>query len=104
MSLNNHENFLSRNVNRCPCLMHILSLIYDADICSLLLILEIISKSGMDSTQVYCLRVEEKTSCTIMCQSHLLLTLFSETKYECTLQSNTDFLLQLYKDAIENLA
>ena len=79
-----YKNFIPRKVYRCPCLMHIINLIYDADIHSLLMILEIISKSYMNSTQVFCLRVEEKTSCIIICQSHLILTLLSETKYEST--------------------
>ena len=52
----------------------------------------------MYPTQVFCLHLEEKTSCTKMCQSDLILTLLSETKYACTLQTNTDFLLQFYKD------
>ena len=66
-----YENFHPREVYRCLCLMHLANEIYDAD-----------SLSG-----------ENKTSCMIMCQAHFVITLLSETKYECTSQSDNDFLV-----------
>ena len=88
-----YENFIPRKVYRCPCLMHIVNEICDANIRSYSLILKTISKSCITPEQVFSLHVESKTSCMLMCQGHLILTLLSETEYECTSQSDNVFLV-----------
>ena len=57
------------------------------------LILETISISFIAEEQVFSLRVQNKTSCTLLCQGHLIITLLSDTKCECTSQSKSDFLV-----------
>ena len=71
----NYENFLPRKVYRCPCLMHIVNEICDANTCNYSLILETISKSCVAPGQVFNFHVENKTSCMLMCQVHLILIL-----------------------------
>ena len=73
--------------------MHIVNEIYDANIRSYSLILENFFKSCITPEQVFSLRVGNKTSCMLTCQAHLILTLLSEMKYECTSQSDNDLLV-----------
>ena len=73
--------------------MHVLNEMYDANIRSYLLILETISKSCIAPEQVFSLCEDNKTTCMLMCQEHLILTLLSDTKYKCTSQSGNDFLV-----------
>ena len=87
----NYENLIPNKFYRCPCLMHIVNEIYDANICTNSTILEFISKSVISPEPVFCLQVENKASCMLMCQAHLILTLLSETRYKCTSQNDTDF-------------
>ena len=56
--------------------------------------LEFLPKIVMALKQVFALRVQSKTSCMLMCQAHLILTLLSETKYLCTSQSDGDFFIE----------
>ena len=70
----NYENFLPRKVYSCLCLMHIVNEIYDANIFSYSLILETISKSCIAPKQVFSLCMENKMSCMLMHQVHLILT------------------------------
>ena len=73
--------------------MHVVNQIPDANICRYSLILETISISCIAEEQVFSLPVQNKTSCMLLCQAHLILTLLSETKYECTSQSESNFLV-----------
>ena len=86
-----YENFIPKKVYRCPCLTYVVNQIHDANIRSYQLILDAISKSCLVEEQVFSLRVENKTSCMLLCQAYLILIL-SEAKYECTSQSDSNFL------------
>ena len=83
---------------RCPCLMHLVHEISSKNIHSYLAILETISISCVTPEQFFSLHVENKTSCMIMCQVHLILTLLLETNYECASESDNVFFVILYKD------
>ena len=48
-----YENFIPRKIYRCPCLMHIVNEIYDANIGSYSLTLETISKVCITQKQVF---------------------------------------------------
>ena len=87
-----YVNFIPRKVYRCPCWTYVVNQIHDANICSYQLILDAIAKSGLAEEKVFSLRVENKTSCMLLCQVHLILTLLPKTKLECTSQSDSDFL------------
>ena len=89
----NYENFIPRKAYWCPCLMHLVNEFYNVDICGYSAILETISKSCINPKQGFRFCVENKTSSMIMCQAHLILTLLSKTKYECTSHSDNDFLV-----------
>ena len=73
--------------------MHVVNQIRDANIRSYSLIPETISNSCIAEEQVFSLQVQNKASCMLLCQAHLILTSVSETKYECTSQSESDFLV-----------
>ena len=88
-----YGNFIPRKVYRCPCLTYFVNQIHDANIRSYQLILDATSKSYLAEEQVFSLRIENKTSCMLLGQAHLILTLLSETKFECTSQSDSDFLI-----------
>ena len=47
--------------------------------------------------QTFCLRVENKRSCSIMHQPHLIVTLFSGPKFDCMSQVDTDFVAEALK-------
>ena len=81
---------------RCPCLMHLVNEISNTNIRSYLAILETISSSCVPPEQFVSLHVENKTSCMIMCQAHLILALLLETNYECTSESNNVFFCCCY--------
>ena len=83
---------------RCPCLMHLVNEISSKNIRSYLAILETISSSCVTPEQFFSLHDENKTSCMIMCQAHLILTLLLETNYECASESDNVFFVILYKD------
>ena len=44
--------------------------------------------------QIFYLRVENKKSCIIMCQAHLIVTLFSKPKFDCASEADTDFFIE----------
>ena len=81
---------------RCPCLMHLVNEISNANIRSYLAILETISSGCVPSEQFFSLHVENKTSCMIMCQAHLILGLLLETNYECASESDNVFCFFCY--------
>lgn len=81
---------------RCPCLMHLVNEISNTNIRSYLAILETISSSCVPPEQFVSLHVENKTSCMIMCQAHLILALLLETNYECASESNNVFFCCCY--------
>ena len=93
MSNQRYKNFIPKKVYRCPYLMDIANFIHDANICSYLMIVDAVSKSCLAEEQDFSLQVENKTSCMLLCQAHLILTLLSETEYECTSQSDRNFLI-----------
>ena len=81
---------------RCPCLMHLVNEISNTNIRSYLAILETISSSCFTPEQFFSLHVENKTSCMIMCQAHLIMTLLLETNYECASESDNDLVKKVF--------
>ena len=85
-------DFYSRKVYRCPCLTYLINQIYDVDIGGHSQILKPVLYCRMIPTQVFSTRVENKTSCILVCATHLEIILMAETKYFCTLEDDGDFL------------
>ena len=81
---------------RCPCLMHLVNEISNTNIRSYLAILETISSSCVTPEQFFSLHVENKTSCMIMCQAHLIMTLLLETNYECASENDNDLMKKVF--------
>ena len=63
--------------------MYVVNQIYDTDVHSYTEILLAISNCCQEG-QVYTLCVEDKLICLIICQVHIITTILSEVKYDCT--------------------
>ena len=75
-------------VNQCPCLAYLINQIYDAG--NREFSESAIHHCRIDQTQVFCMRVENETSCILVCPACLTVILGSETKYLCTSEAEGD--------------
>ena len=99
MFSNNYDNVYPKKVYCCSCLMHLVNQIYSANIRCSTEILQAINKLCQgSSSRIYCLRMEEKTRCIVLCQALFIITMMSEMNYECTFQTEKDY----YFDCLQN--
>lgn len=82
-----YGNFFPERVYHCPCLKKALDEIYNVDIRRYR---EIRLAIWEGTAQFYCVRVEDKLNCLFLCQTHLVLTLFTEVKYRYNSENKKD--------------
>ena len=75
--------------------MHVVKKIYDDHFCDYAEILAALSISKPSSTLVFTTRVENnKVSCFLMCDEHMLLILWAKANYDCASENDDDFFLE----------
>ena len=79
-----YENFFPEKVYHCPCLKNAADEIFNNEICSYTEMILAASECCVGDSQVFCMSVEEKTNCLFLCQPHLLITMMSEAKIDCS--------------------
>ena len=91
--------FILKKVYCCSCLMHLINQIDSANIRCYTEILQAINKlCEVSSSQIYCLHMEEKTRCIVLCRVHFTITMMSEMNYDCTSQTEKDY----YFECLQN--
>ena len=88
-------DFYPKKMYRCPFLMHVVKQIYDDDFRDYTEVLAALSNYKPSSTLVFTTQVENnKESCFLMCDQHILLILRAEANYDCASESDDNFLLE----------
>ena len=79
-----YENFFPEKVYHCLCLKNALDEIFENDIRNYSEIILAVTECCQGNSDLYCLRVQEKTNCLFLYYAHMMKTLISEAKFDCT--------------------
>ena len=87
-------DFYLKRVYSCPCLTYTVNQICDDGLREYTEISNTILIYKLSQVFAFSTRVENKRSCFVMCDLHILLILHAEASYDCTSETNDDFLFE----------
>ena len=85
-----YEDFLPKKAYYCSCLKNTVDEILKNDIRSYSDIILAVTEYCQGNSDVYCLRVQEKTIFFFLCQVHMIIKLLTEAKFDCTSADEKD--------------
>lgn len=87
-----YEKFFPEKVYYCTCLKNAIDEIYKNEVRCYSEMILAVSECFQGDSHLYFLRVQGKSNCLLLCQVHVIITLLSEAKFDCTSSKEKDLI------------